>query len=59
MLDLIIRSDQIATTALYMMHASGVEAIRAARAKHLPIYGETLHEYIMYTSEQAPESQWL
>jgi dihydropyrimidinase len=47
-------AEQVPGTALYMMHvsaASGVEAIRAARAKQLPIYGETLHQYIMYTSE--------
>ena len=40
--------------ALYFMHvsaASGVEAIREARAKGMPIYGETLHQYLMYTSE--------
>lgn len=40
--------------ALYFMHVSaafGVEAIREARAKGMPIYGETLHQYLMYTSE--------
>ena len=40
--------------ALYFMHVSaafGVEAIREARAKGLPVYGETLHQYLMYTSE--------
>jgi len=34
--------------ALYMMHtsaATGVAAIAAARAKGVPIYGETLHQY--------------
>lgn len=47
-------AEQVPGTALYMMHVSaesGVEAIRAARAKQLPIYGETLHQYIMYTSD--------
>ncbi|KLK90579.1 hypothetical protein AA309_24905 [Microvirga vignae] len=47
-------AEQVPGTALYMMHvsaASGVEAIRAARARQLPIYGESLHQYIMYTSE--------
>jgi dihydropyrimidinase len=37
-----------------MMHvsaASGVSAIREARAKGLPIYGESLHQYLLYTSE--------
>ena len=40
--------------ALYFMHVSagiGVEAIREARAGGLPVYGETLHQYLMYTSE--------
>ncbi|HYC48574.1 MAG TPA: amidohydrolase family protein [Burkholderiales bacterium] len=39
---------------LYFMHisaASGVNAVREARARGLPIYGETLHQYLMYTSE--------
>ena len=39
---------------LYFMHVSaafGVEAIREARARGLPVYGETLHQYLMYTSE--------
>ena len=37
--------------ALYMMHtsaATGVRAIAAARANGVPIYGETLHQYLMY-----------
>ena len=40
--------------ALYFMHvsaASGVEALREARARGLPMYGETLHQYLMYTAE--------
>src|SRR5918912_2299602 len=40
--------------ALYMMHtsaATGVAAIAAARARGVPIYGETLHQYLMYNSE--------
>jgi dihydropyrimidinase len=40
--------------ALYMMHtsaATGVKAIAAARAAGLPIYGETLHQYLLYTAE--------
>ncbi|HEY1260440.1 MAG TPA: amidohydrolase family protein [Stellaceae bacterium] len=40
--------------ALYMMHtsaATGVRAIAAARALGVPIYGETLHQYLMYTAE--------
>jgi dihydropyrimidinase len=40
--------------ALYMLHtsaATGVRAIAAARAAGTPIYGETLHQYLMYTAE--------
>jgi dihydropyrimidinase len=40
--------------ALYMMHtsaATGVRAIAAARANGVPIYGETLHQYLMYNSD--------
>jgi len=40
--------------ALYFMHvsaANGVHAIREARARGLPVYGETLHQYLMYTQE--------
>src|SRR3954468_21938382 len=47
-------AESVPGTALYMMHVSarsGVEAVREARAKGLPIYGETLHQYLMYTSE--------
>ena len=41
-------------TPLYMMHVSaktGVTAIEASRAKGFPIYGETLHQYLMFTHE--------
>jgi dihydropyrimidinase len=31
--------------------ATGVKAIAAARANGVPIYGETLHQYLMYNSE--------
>src|SRR5437667_5905894 len=40
--------------ALYMRHtsaATGVAAIANARANGVPIYGETLHQYLMYNSE--------
>ena len=40
--------------ALYFMHVSaenGVGALREARAQGLPVYGETLHQYLMYTAE--------
>lgn len=41
-------------TPLYMMHVSagtGVQAIREARAQGQPIYGETLHQYMLYNQE--------
>ena len=47
-------AEHVPGTALYMMHVSagnGVRAIRDARAKGLPIYGESLHQYMLYTSE--------
>jgi len=47
-------AENVPGTALYLMHvsaASGVCAIREARAKGLPIYGESLHQYLLYTSE--------
>jgi dihydropyrimidinase len=50
----VIRLAEAERTPLYMMHVSagtGVRAIREARAKGLPIYGETLHQYMLYTSE--------
>ena len=49
-------------TPLYMMHvsaATGVAAIAASRAKGFPIYGETLHQYLMFTHEhyKLPDGQ--
>jgi len=40
--------------ALYMMHtsaATGVRAMSEARARGVPIYGETLHQYLLYSAE--------
>src|SRR5581483_9756821 len=40
--------------ALYFMHvsaASGVQALREARAAGMPVYGETLHQYLMFTEQ--------
>ena len=45
-------AENVPGTALYMMHvsaASGVAAVREARGKGLPIYGETLHQYLCYS----------
>jgi dihydropyrimidinase len=47
-------AESVPGTALYMMHvsaATGVAAIVEARAKGLPIYGESLHQYMLYTAE--------
>ena len=47
-------AEHVEGTALYMMHvsaATGVAAIEAARARGHPIYGETLHQYLMFTHE--------
>jgi dihydropyrimidinase len=47
-------AESVPGTALYMMHvsaATGVAAIREARARGLPIYGESLHQYMLYTSD--------
>jgi dihydropyrimidinase len=47
-------AESVPGTALYMMHvsaATGVEAVREARARGLPVYGETLHQYMLYSAE--------
>ena len=47
-------AESVPGTALYMMHVSagtGVAAIAEARGKGLPVYGETLHQYLLYSSE--------
>jgi dihydropyrimidinase len=50
----VIRLAEKVGATLYMMHtsaASGVSAIREARSRGVPIYGESLHQYMLYTSE--------
>ena len=47
-------AESVPGTAVYMMHVSagtGVTAISEARRKRLPVYGETLHQYLIYSSE--------
>ena len=47
-------AENIEGAALYMVHvsaATGVAAIAASRARGFPIYGETLHQYLLYTAE--------
>ncbi|HEY4922715.1 MAG TPA: amidohydrolase family protein, partial [Xanthobacteraceae bacterium] len=47
-------AENVPGTALYMMHVSagtGVAAIAEARRKGLPVYGETLHQYLLYSQD--------
>ncbi len=47
-------AESVPGTALYMMHVSagtGVAAIAEARHKGLPVYGETLHQYLLYSAD--------
>ena len=47
-------AENVEGAALYMMHVSagtGVAAIRESRARGFPIYGETLHQYMLYNAE--------
>jgi dihydropyrimidinase len=46
-------AENVEGSALYMMHVSagtGVAAIRESRARGYPIYGETLHQYMLYNA---------
>ena len=47
-------AEHVEGAALYMMHvsaATGVQAIAESRAKGFPIYGETLHQYALFTKD--------
>jgi dihydropyrimidinase len=47
-------AEHVEGAALYTMHVSartGVEAILEARGRGVPIYGETLHQYTLFSSE--------
>jgi dihydropyrimidinase len=47
-------AENVERATLYMMHTSartGVEAIAESRAKGFPIYGEALHQYALFTSD--------
>ena len=47
-------AENVEGAALYMVHvsaATGVAAIAGSRARGFPIYGETLHQYLLYTAE--------
>ena len=54
----VIRLAKWTGSAIYFVHVSakeGVEAIRKARSDGLPIYGETLHNYFSFTSDNYSE----
>jgi dihydropyrimidinase len=47
-------AENVEGASLYMVHvsaATGVAAIANSRARGFPIYGETLHQYLLYTAE--------
>ena len=47
-------AENVEGMALYMMHvsaATGVAAIRESRSRGFPIYGESLHQYMLFTNE--------
>ncbi len=55
----VLRVAEWTGAAVYFVHVSaaqGVNAIREARGKGLPIYGETLHNYVSFTSENYKET---
>ena len=50
----IIRLAQNTETGIYFVHTTakeGVAAVAEARDQHLPVYGETLHNYLEFTCE--------
>ncbi len=47
-------AENVERAGLYLMHTSaraGIEAIAESRSRGYPIYGETLHQYIMFSSD--------
>jgi dihydropyrimidinase len=47
-------AENVEGAALYMVHvsaATGVAALEASRGRGFPMYGETLHQYLMYNAE--------
>jgi len=47
-------AENVEGAALYMVHvsaATGVAAIAGSRTRGFPIYGETLHQYLLYNAE--------
>jgi dihydropyrimidinase len=47
-------AENVEGAALYMVHvsaATGVAALEASRRRGFPMYGETLHQYLLYNAE--------
>ena len=47
-------AESVEGAAMYMVHtsaATGVAAMEAARSRGFPVYGETLHQYLLYNAE--------
>jgi dihydropyrimidinase len=47
-------AESVEGAAMYMVHTSaktGVAAMAAARSRGFPVYGETLHQYLLYNAE--------
>lgn len=47
-------AENVPGTALYMMHVSagsGVQAVREARSRGVPVFGETLHQYLVFNEQ--------
>lgn len=47
-------AENVEGAAVYMMHVSagtGIAAIRESRARGYPVYGETLHQYMLYNED--------
>lgn len=47
-------AERVEGAALYMVHvsaATGVAALASSRSRGFPMYGETLHQYLMYNAE--------
>src|SRR5215468_8776321 len=47
-------AENVEGASLYMVHvsaATGVAALAASRGRGFPMYGETLHQYLMYNAE--------
>jgi dihydropyrimidinase len=47
-------AESVEGAAMYMVHTSaktGVAAMEAARSRGFPVYGETLHQYLLYNAQ--------